>query len=178
MSVSAPHGSEMQNDVRRLPMSHAALWLCLYVATAVLSGQFNVNTAGLAPYVWLPAGVGLAAMLPSRTPSDVALAIAIALVQSVLSHLGGRDIPSSLVLGTLAGVLPLIASAVIRWMKVPLEGLHLLPAVLIAAFLSSSACALRCRCLRCGRSVVPNGRRRAMDAVSLSVASRSMRWSR
>ncbi|MFM0207857.1 MASE1 domain-containing protein [Paraburkholderia sediminicola] len=127
----------MNAAVRKLPLSDAALWVCLYLATGVLSGQFNVPTAALGPYVWLPAGVSLAAMLLSRTGSGVPLAAAFALVQAVLSHFGGRDIPSSLALGVLAGVAPLIASAVVRWMHVPLEGLHLLRAVVVAALISA-----------------------------------------
>ncbi|WP_322059091.1 MASE1 domain-containing protein [Paraburkholderia sp. J63] len=120
-----------------MPLSHAAFWLCLYLATGALSGQFNVNTAALAPYVWLPAGVSLAAMLLSRSSSSIPLAIAFAVLQSVLSHLGGRDVPSSLVLGALAGAAPLAAATIVRWMRVPLEGLHLLEAVVVAALVSA-----------------------------------------
>lgn len=127
----------MNIDDRKLPLPHAALWVALYIATGILSGQFNVATATRAPYVWLPAGVSLAAMLLSRSRSSVPLAVAFALVQSVLSHFGGRDMPSSLVLGTQAGLSPLVASAVVRWMQVPLEGLHLLRAVVVAALISA-----------------------------------------
>ncbi|MFD1561436.1 MASE1 domain-containing protein [Paraburkholderia silviterrae] len=127
----------MDADLRRMPLSHAACWLCLYLATGALSGQFNVNTAALAPYVWFPAGVSLAAMLLSRTSSSIPLAIAFALLQSVLSYLGGRDVPSSLVLGTLAGIAPLIAATVVRRMHMPLAGLHLLQAVVVAAVVSA-----------------------------------------
>ncbi|WP_176061182.1 MASE1 domain-containing protein [Paraburkholderia sp. BCC1876] len=124
-------------EVRRLPLSDTALWVGLYVAAGVVSGQFNVPTAALAPYVWLPAGVSLAAMLLSRTSASGRLAVAFALVQAVLSHFGGRDVPSSLVLGALAGIAPLIASAVVRWMHVPLQGLDLLRAVTVAAVVSA-----------------------------------------
>jgi len=127
----------MDVENRRMPLSHAASWLCLYLATGALSGQFNVNSEAHAPYVWLPAGVSLAAMLLSRATSIAPLAVAFALVQSVLSYLGGRDIPSSLVLGALAGVAPLIAATIVRRMRVPLEGLHLLKAVVVAALVSA-----------------------------------------
>jgi PAS domain-containing protein len=127
----------MTPDIRKMPWFHAAYWLCLYLAMGALSGQFNVNSTARAPYVWLPAGVSLAAMLLSHTRSSTPLAIAFSLLQSVLSHLGGRDIPSSLVLGILAGVAPLVAATVIRRMRVPLEGLHLLKAVVVAALVSA-----------------------------------------
>lgn len=127
----------MSFDVRKVPLCDAALWVGLYLVAGVVSGQFNVPTAARAPYVWLPAGVSLAAMVLSRSGSSALLAVAFALVQSVLSHLGGRDIPSSLVLGALAGVAPWIASAVVRRMEVPLEGLHLLRAVVVAALVSA-----------------------------------------
>lgn len=120
-----------------MPLSHAACWLLLYLATGALSGQFNVNTAALAPYVWLPTGVSLAAMLLPRCAADGALAIAFALLQAVLSHLGGRDVPSSIALGVLAGVAPLAAATLVRRMRVPLEGLHLLQAVVLAALVSA-----------------------------------------
>lgn len=120
-----------------MPLSQAACWLFLYFVAGVVSGQFNVYTTALAPYVWLPAGVSLAAMLLSSSRSGVPMALAFALMQTVLSHLGGRDIFSALVLGALAGVAPLIAATVVRTLRVPLEGLHLLEAVLLAAMVSA-----------------------------------------
>jgi PAS domain-containing protein len=121
-----------------MSLSHAACWLVLYLATGALSGQFNVSTAALAPYVWLPAGVSLAAMLLPRSSADFPLALAFSMLQSVLSHLGGRDVPSALVLGVLAGIAPLVAARLVRAMRVPLEGLHLLYAVLVAALVSAA----------------------------------------
>ncbi|QGZ62573.1 MASE1 domain-containing protein [Paraburkholderia acidisoli] len=122
---------------RKTPLAHAAVWLLLYLATGALSGEFNVSTAALAPYVWLPAGVSLAAMLLSRSVSGIPLAIAFALLQAVLSHQGGRDVLSSLVLGLLAGVAPLAAAALVRALRMKLEGLHLLPTVVAAALVSA-----------------------------------------
>ncbi|MDE1182489.1 MASE1 domain-containing protein, partial [Paraburkholderia sp.] len=60
-----------------------------------------------------------------------------ALVQIVLSHFGGRDVASSVVLGVLAGIAPLVASSVVRKMDVPLERLYLLLAVVVAALVSA-----------------------------------------
>lgn len=127
----------MDVDNRRMPLAHAACWLLLYLATGALSGRFNINTTALAPYVWLPAGVSLAAMLLSSARSSIPLAFAFSLLQTMLSHLGGRDIPSALVLGVLAGIAPLVATKAVRWMRVPLEGLHLLRAVVVAALVSA-----------------------------------------
>jgi hypothetical protein len=124
-------------QIRRMPLSQMACWLCLYLATGALSGQFNVNTTADAPYIWLPAGVSLAAILLSRTNSGVTLAIAFGLLQVLLSHLGGRDVLSALALGALAGVAPLIAATIVRWMRVPLEGLRLLYVVVVAALISA-----------------------------------------
>jgi integral membrane sensor domain MASE1 len=120
-----------------MPLAHAACWLVLYIAMGALSARFNVNTAANAPYVWLPSGVSLAALLLSGSRSRLPLVIAFALAQSVMSHVGGRDISSSLVLGALAGIAPLIAASVVRWMRLPLEGLQLLQAVVVAALVSA-----------------------------------------
>ncbi|WP_175950764.1 MASE1 domain-containing protein [Burkholderia sp. BCC0405] len=124
-------------SIRKASLPHITYWLCIYLATGVLSGQFNVNSDAHAPYVWLPAGVSLAAILLSHASSSIVLAIAFGLLQSVLSHMGGRDIPAALVLGALAGIAPLIAVAIVRRLRLHLQGLHLFWAVVVAALVSA-----------------------------------------
>ncbi|MDP9158464.1 MAG: hypothetical protein M3O74_30005 [Pseudomonadota bacterium] len=128
----ASNGKLMIDARKYLPMAHTLLWVVLYIAAGALSWHFNVPSAP-APHVWLPAGVSLAAMLLSQPTSQVRLAIAFALTQVVLSHIGGRDIPLSIVLGILAGIAPAVADAVVRWMRISLDGFHLLHAIVIAA---------------------------------------------
>jgi hypothetical protein len=126
----------LKTFIPKLPLSHALLWIGLYVAAGALSWQFNVPSA-LSPYVWLPAGVSLAAALLSRHSSQIPLAIIFAATQVVLSHIGGRDLPTAILVGILAGVGPASAAAVVRAMSMSLEGLHLLKAIVVAALVSS-----------------------------------------
>ena len=133
----ASNGKLMIDARKYLPMAHTLLWVVLYIAAGALSWHFNVPSAP-APHVWLPAGVSLAAMLLSQPTSQVRLAIAFALTQVVLSHIGGRDIPLSIVLGILAGIAPAVADAVVRWMRISLDGFHLLHAIVIAALVSAT----------------------------------------
>lgn len=126
------------NHARKvLSFASTLSWVLLYVVAGALSWHFNVSTAP-APYVWLAAGVSLAAMLLSPRASRLRLAVAFALTQAVLSHIGGRDPLVAIVLGLLAGTAPMAAAAVVRWIRIPHDGFHLLGAIMVAALVSAT----------------------------------------
>lgn len=113
-----------------------ALWGALYLVAAIVSHRLN-GPIDMTGYIWLPAGVAMAAFMLRPYREWPGLGAAFAVAQLVLAAIE-RTNPAHAMLFVLdeAGSAAL-AVALVRLARVPLEGLYFVRAMLVAGAVSA-----------------------------------------
>ncbi|WP_426394114.1 MASE1 domain-containing protein [Ralstonia sp. R-29] len=117
------------------------LWGALYLVAAIVSHRLN-GPVDMTGYVWLPAGVAMAAFMLRSYREWAGLGAAFAVAQLALAAIE-RTNPAHAMLFVLdeAGSAAL-AVALVRLARVPLEGLYFVRAMLVAGAISAVSGAL------------------------------------
>ncbi|OWT58230.1 MASE1 domain-containing protein [Candidimonas nitroreducens] len=122
----------------RMPTKYSiALWALLYLVFGYFSLLLD-DPAGRASYVWLPAGIAVAALILAERRHWPALAGALFLAQLVLGLLWGDHVATALVLSISGPLSFLLAAWVIRALSPRTQGLGFIGA-LVAGALAGAA---------------------------------------
>ncbi|SFB11124.1 Integral membrane sensor domain MASE1 [Collimonas sp. OK607] len=115
----------------------ALLWGLLYLATGYVSHQLNGPIAATG-YIWLPAGVTVAAFMLTKTGRWLPVAIGFVLAQLLLGWIEDRNLLRVALFALDEIGVAAIVVALVRMLQLPMEGLHFVRGLLIAGVACSA----------------------------------------
>ncbi|WP_211473963.1 MASE1 domain-containing protein [Collimonas humicola] len=118
----------------------ALLWGLLYLVMGYTSHQLNGPIAATG-YIWLPAGVTVAAFMLTRTARWLPVIIGFVLAQLLLGWIENRDLLRVTLFALDEIGVAAIAVALVRMTQLPMEGLYFVRGLLIAGVACSTVSA-------------------------------------
>jgi len=115
----------------------ALLWGLLYLVTGYMSHQLNGPIAATG-YIWLPAGVTVAAFMLTKTARWLPLIIGFVLAQLLLGWIEDRNLFRVTLFALDEIGVAAIVVALVRMTQLPMEGLHFVRGLLIAGVACSA----------------------------------------
>ncbi|WP_211466582.1 MASE1 domain-containing protein [Collimonas silvisoli] len=115
----------------------ALLWGLLYLVTGYMSHQLNGPIAATG-YIWLPAGVTVAAFMLTKTARWLPLIIGFVLAQLLLGWIEDRNLFRIALFALDEIGIAAIVVALVRMTQLPMEGLHFVRGLLIAGVACSA----------------------------------------